>query len=271
MGGGAEVRRQQQRADDADIEHDLRRRRRGEAADGVEHTAHQDDQRDQRQIGEGDAGELHRRRKAHGIVGKTRRHQPHHRRHEDEGEDQQHELGEDEEGEDPVGEDQRGVLPALGRDLGEARHEGGGEGALGEDGAELVGNAEGDEEGIRQRPGAEDRGEHQVAHEAEQAADEGDRRDREDVPDHGRKVPRAILGRSEPRRGPSAGEPAVHSRAIRRKKGLAEGERFGSAVRRPAPAAARPAAHGADLPPAAGGRCRGSAPPARRRHRCRHR
>ena len=56
--------------------------------------------------------------------------------------------------------------PALLADAGIGRHEGGVEGAFGEDGAEMIGQPQRDEEGIGHRPGAEHRGQHDVADKA---------------------------------------------------------------------------------------------------------
>ena len=64
------------------------------------------------------------------------------------------------------------------------RHEGRGEGALGEDGAEMVGQAEGDEEGVGHRACAKHRGHDHVADEARDAGDERPPADGGDALDH---------------------------------------------------------------------------------------
>ncbi len=53
---------------------------------------------------------------------------------------------------------------ALLADAGIGRNEGGVEGAFGENGAEMVRQPQRDKEGVGRRPGAEDSGEHDVAH-----------------------------------------------------------------------------------------------------------
>jgi hypothetical protein len=67
---------------------------------------------------------------------------------------------------------------------GASRHEGGSEGALGEDGAEMVGKPESDEEGVGDRPGAQDRGHDHVADEAREARDERKPANGGDTSDH---------------------------------------------------------------------------------------
>ena len=65
-------------------------------------------------------------------------------------------------------------LAAAFEPLGEQRHEGRIEGAFGEERAEQVGKAEGDDEGLRHRPGADHGSGHHVADEAERAAHQGE-------------------------------------------------------------------------------------------------
>ena len=69
------------------------------------------------------------------------------------------------------GEGARGGLPALLQTAGEERHEGGIEGALGEQAPEQVGQAEGDEERVRHRPGPDRRRDQNIAHKTQHAAD----------------------------------------------------------------------------------------------------
>ena len=64
------------------------------------------------------------------------------------------------------------------------RHEGGVEGALGEDRAEMVGQPQRDEERIRQRTGAEDRRQHDVAREPGEPREQRKAADGEDSPEH---------------------------------------------------------------------------------------
>ncbi len=65
-----------------------------------------------------------------------------------------------------------------------SRHEGGVERAFGEDGAEMVGQAEGDEKGVGHGPGAEHGGHDHVAQEAGEAGDEREPANGGDAPDH---------------------------------------------------------------------------------------
>ena len=87
---------------------------------------------------------------------------------------------------DLVGEQLGGGEPRLLQRARIGRHEGRGERPLGEDGAEMVGQPEGDEEGVGHRAGAEHRRHDHVADEAGQARDQGQSADRGDAPDHAR-------------------------------------------------------------------------------------
>ena len=98
---------------------------------------------------------------------------------------QQHDLAGEQQREDAVGEqlapDQR--RPSL-ADARIGRHEGGVEGAFGEDRAEMIGQPQRDEEGIGDRPGAEHRRQHDVAHEAGDARQQRQAADGEDASEH---------------------------------------------------------------------------------------
>ena len=96
----------------------------------------------------------------------------------------QHEVDGDECRGDAVGEEFGRVDASLLEDARIGRHEGGGEGALGEDGAEMVGQAEGDEEGVGHGACAEHRGHDHVADEARDAGDERLPTDGGDALDH---------------------------------------------------------------------------------------
>ena len=93
-----------------------------------------------------------------------------HLRREQERECEQPEIEHNQSGGDLVGEQFGGGKPSLLESARVSRNEGGGEGALGEDGAEMIGQPESDEEGVGDRPGAEDRGHHHVADEAARGA-----------------------------------------------------------------------------------------------------
>jgi len=109
------------------------------------------------------------------------------------------ELRDHHQGQELLGEHERARAPALDGQAREHRHEGGVERALGQQGAEMVGQPEGDEEGVRDRPGAQQRGGDDVADEAEHAADQRQAADRQDVAQHGADLvasPRAVQARS---------------------------------------------------------------------------
>ena len=105
-------------------------------------------------------------------------------RHEEIGENQQHQLREREQGEDAAGE-QAGGRVALGRQKpGIGRHIRGIERALAEDGAELVGQAQRDEIGVRQGPRTHQRADDHLAQEPGQAGKRGEAADGEELREH---------------------------------------------------------------------------------------
>ena len=71
MAGGREECGQRQRHDDREIEQDRRRGGGGETLQRIEDAAIERDQRDQQQIGKGDAGQIDRERIAAGIVAQS--------------------------------------------------------------------------------------------------------------------------------------------------------------------------------------------------------
>ena len=73
---------------------------------------------------------------------------------------------------------------ALAADVRIGRHEGGVEGALGEDRAEMIGQPKRDEERVRDRPGAQDRRQHDVARKAGEAREQREAADGEDASEH---------------------------------------------------------------------------------------
>ena len=194
------TRRREQRgerecADHADVEQNRRRGRRGEALMRVERPRDQGFERDQCEIGEGDARERHREIEARRIVGKSGRQYPHDRGRKGERDREQHELHDHHPRGDPVGEAPRraGAVPLQRAGIG--GHECGAERALGEDRAEMIGQPECDEKSVGDRPGAEDRRHYDVANEAGDAGGERKPADGEDTPDHG---PLAIILSSRP-------------------------------------------------------------------------
>ena len=82
---------------------------------------------------------------------------------------EQHEIYDYQRGGDLVGEQFSGGEPGLLQGARIGRHESGGERALGEDGAEMVGQPEGDEECVGHRARAQHRRHNHVADEAGEA------------------------------------------------------------------------------------------------------
>ena len=177
-------RREQQRGYDREIEEDGGAGSGGEAVVGVEDAGEQRLDRHEREIGEGDAGERHGEIEADRIVGEAGGEQAHHLRREDEGKRQQHEIDGDQRRGDLIGEQLSGGKPSLLQGARISGDESRGKRAFGEDGAEMVGKPEGDEEGVGQRPGAQHRSHDHIADEAGEARDEGEPADRGDAPDH---------------------------------------------------------------------------------------
>ena len=101
--------------------------------------------------------------KRSGSLRKARRQHVDHRRRENKRDRQQHDLARQQQRENAVGEQPGALRPALLANAGIGRHEGGIEGALGEDGAEMVGQPQRHEKGVGRGSGAEDRGQHDVA------------------------------------------------------------------------------------------------------------
>ena len=94
------------------------------------------------------------------------------RRHEDFAEQHESEECGQQHRERILGEDKGGGLAARGDGPGEERDKGGAEGAFGEQAAEQVGQALGDEKRVRHGPRAEQRGRQDVADKAQDPADE---------------------------------------------------------------------------------------------------
>ena len=184
VAGVGEERRQQQRGDDRQVEEDGRAGGGGKAVIGVEDAGEQRLDRHQREIRKGDAGERHGKLEALRV--ETRREHAHHPRREDHGDGEQHEVDGDQRRADLIGEQLGGGEPRLLQRARIGRHEGRGECPLGEDGAEMVGQPEGDEEGVGHRARAEHRRHDHVADEAGQARDQRQSADRGDAPDHAR-------------------------------------------------------------------------------------
>ena len=162
-----------QAEDQAEIEQDGRRRRRREPVERVEHAAQLRNQRDEQQIGKGDPGEFDGEVEFIRIGGETRREEIHRPRHGD-----LHRGAEDQQNHDQyrkhaLAEMPGGVGAVFGQDTGEVGNEGGRERPFGEQPPEEIGQLERNEERIRHRPRAEQRGNQDVADEAENAAGQG--------------------------------------------------------------------------------------------------
>ena len=150
----------------------------------IEHAAIQRHQRDQQQIGKGDARQFDREPALLGLIGKAGRQDAHRLRHEQPGHHQQNHLRQKQQREDAIGEQPRRDLAALAVDMGIGRHERGVERALGKDRPEMIGQPERHEKRIRDRAGAENRGEHDVAGEAGQPRKKRIAADGEDTSEH---------------------------------------------------------------------------------------
>ncbi len=163
----------QQHGDHHDVERDRREGRHKEALLGVE------DRRDQRgEHGEGDEGQREARVGLRQMIGDRRPAEaPGERQHQPGRDD----LGERDQDEQRAREVRHGLpceaarrpLALLGLRLEIDRHEGRVQPALAEHAAEHVGQAEGDEEGVRHRPRAQRARDQDVAHEAEEARQHG--------------------------------------------------------------------------------------------------
>ena len=115
---------------------------------------------------------------------KSRRQHVDHRRREHQRHRQQYDLARQQQREDAVGELTGPRGTALLADAGIGRHEGGIERALGEDGAEMVRQAERDEKGVGHRAGAQNRGQDDVANEAGDARQQREAADGQNAIDH---------------------------------------------------------------------------------------
>jgi hypothetical protein len=167
-----------QRGDGEYVEQDRCRRRRGEAVERVQDPAEQRHQGQEQEIGEGDAAQLDRQIELLRVRGKSRCqqvHEPGHGRHggrrKSQQARQQHRQG-------LLAESPGGGLAVLLQAAREERHEGGVEGALAEQPAEQVGQAESHEKDVGDRPGAELVGDQDVAQETQHPADSGVAADR---------------------------------------------------------------------------------------------
>ena len=172
----------QQRADQHHVEDDRREGRSREPADRVQDAAEQRRQRDEHQVGKGDPAELDRQGVAL-AVGREARGQAadHDRAWQSRARSTTTSSTVRHHRERLPGEAPRLVLALALERAREQRHEGGVEGALGEQPAEEIGELEADEEAVGHRRGAEHARDHEVADEAQHARDQ-----REGADGHGR-------------------------------------------------------------------------------------
>lgn len=165
MGGTRKQEGHGQRADDEDVEQDRRGGEGGIALDGIEGRAEERDHGHEQQIGEGDPRQRDRELE-HGRVGaEARRQQPHQPGHQGQGQRQQDDLNDQLDGEEPVGEEAGRLGALLLGDLGIGRHIGLVDGALAEDRAEMIGQAQRHRKGVHRRAGAQHGRQHDIAHE----------------------------------------------------------------------------------------------------------
>ena len=164
----------EQHGDEHDVEQARGEGRHGKAPERVEHARIERDQRHAEQKGERDTGQQDGEVEFSRVVGKARREQQHQPRHDEFAKEGEGDEGKREPGKGLLGKGARPLLAALAmKALGEERDEGSVERALREQAAEQVGDAEGDEEGVGDRPRAKHRGDQNVADEAEDAAPDG--------------------------------------------------------------------------------------------------
>jgi hypothetical protein len=165
----AHGRTHEHRGDEDEVEEDRRGGGGEEAPGGVQHARDEGRQRDEEDVGEGEAAVFDGEVEAF-VTREARGHGVNERGHEDDAED-----GEDRQDHDHRGpcvlREAEGVLVRL-HALGEHRHEGHVERPFGEEAAEEVREREGDQERLGHRAGAEEGRDQDIAGEAEDARQE---------------------------------------------------------------------------------------------------
>ncbi len=190
---GREKRYGQHRSDHGDIQEDRRCGGRAESLHCIQHRGELRHDGDAYEVGKGQPRELDREPHLIGIIREPRRQKHHDLAHEDEREQEQHELHRALPGEHVVGKARcrrcRGGSRLCGC-RGVARKEGRVEGSFRKDGPEIVRQAKSHHEGIGHGPGAE-HGRHQ------HAGERGEPADRDETPDHDIRPPKGTpLSRS---------------------------------------------------------------------------
>ena len=163
--------------DERDVEQRRGDRRHRKAVPGVQHAGRERHQRDEDDVGEGDAQHCHGQVELGRVAGEPRRGDPHHEGREQHAERRGDDQREEEQRRDAVDQHHHALL-VLRLGAGEHRDEGLREGTLGEQAPQQVGDAEGDEEGVGAEARAEGARDDEVAHVAQDPADEGQARHR---------------------------------------------------------------------------------------------
>ena len=145
------ARQSEQGPDQAEIEQDRRRRHRGEAIERVQHPAEQGHERNQEDVGEGQARELHGQVELARLVGEARRQHVHEPGHHDLGDDDERQQRPQQNGQYVFREGLGRLAPVALQRPGKERHEGRVERAFREQPPQEVGQLEGDEEGVCDR------------------------------------------------------------------------------------------------------------------------
>ena len=193
VAGVRKERGERQRCHHRDVEKDRGGRGTGKTLHDVQDAAIEGDQRDQQEIGKGDARQFDRLPPLFGVVGEARRKNAHGLRREQPGKGKEHELRDKQQREDAVGEQLGGGFAALAVDMGIGRNKCGVEGPFGKDGAKMIRQAQRHEERIRHRTCAEDRREHDVAGKSGQPRKERVAADGEDTTEHAPLLKHAAL------------------------------------------------------------------------------
>ena len=184
MAGTREECRQRQRRHHREVEQDRCSRGGSEAIERVEDAAPQRYQRDQQQIWKGDPSQIDGERELLRIARKSWCQQIDCLRRENQRQRQQNHLRRQEQRENAVAEQLCRLRSALGADTRIGRNEGSVERTFGKYGAEMVGQTEGNKKRVGNRPGADNRSQHDVAEKARQTRDKRIAADSENATEH---------------------------------------------------------------------------------------
>jgi len=141
-------RHEQRRADEGQVQQHRREGRHAEFAPGVQDAAGKGDQRHEQDVGKHHARHRDRQRHRQRVGRKAAGHQQHDRGRKHDAGDRQRQKRPEHHGRHMVGQHAGGAIALLVLVFGEDGHEGLRERALGEQSAQQVGDAEGDEEGV---------------------------------------------------------------------------------------------------------------------------